>query len=292
MLNREVIITCAVTGSGDTTGASKHVPITPEQIANASIEAAQAGAAIVHIHVRDPETGKPSRKFELYKEVVDRIRASSTDLIINLTTGAGCLYIPSAENPAIGGPGTDFVSAEERVEHVMALKPEICTLDCGTVNFHGVVGINTMVDLETMADLMRQAGAKPEIEIFELGWLAAAKHMISKGLIEGTPLFQFCLGIPWGAEADPRVMALMRDSLPENSVWAGFGISHMEMPMVAQAMLLGGHVRVGLEDNLYLKKGHLATNAELVEKAKHIIEQLGGRAVGPDEARSKIGLRG
>ena len=290
-MNTEVILTCAVTGGGDTVGKHPAIPCTPRQIADATIESANAGASVAHIHVRDPETGAPGRDRGCFRQVVDFVRESNVDVMINLTTGMGGEYYPGGDDPAVGGPGTDFAPPEERVAHVEELRPEICSLDCGSMNFSGSVAMNTLDHLRVMAERIRDCGTKPEIEVFDLGQIWQAKQLISEGLIVGTPLFQLCMGIPWGVEADPRAMALMRDSLPPGSVWAGFGISRMQMPFVAQAMLLGGHCRVGLEDNLYLERGKFASNGELVEKAKHIIEQLGGRVLSPAEARERLGIR-
>ena len=289
-MNTEVILTCAVTGGGDTVGKHPAIPCTPRQIADATIEAASAGASIAHIHVRDPETGAPGRDRECFRQVVGFVRESNVDVVLNLTTGMGGEYYPGDEDPAVGGPGTDFAPPEERVAHVEELRPEICSLDCGSMNFAGSVAMNTLDHLRVMAERIRDCGTKPEIEVFDMGQIWQAKQLLSEGLIAGTPLFQLCMGIPWGVEADPRAMALMRDSLPPGSVWAGFGISRMQMPFVAQAMLLGGHCRVGLEDNLYLERGRFASNGELVEKAKHIIEQLGGRVLSPAEARERLGI--
>lgn len=289
-MNTEVILTCAVTGGGDTVGKHPAIPCTPRQIADATIEAANAGASVAHIHVRDPETGAPGRDRECFRQVVGFVRESNVDVVLNLTTGMGGEYYPGDEDPAVGGPGTDFAPPEERVAHVEELRPEICSLDCGSMNFAGSVAMNTLDHLRVMAERIRDCGTKPEIEVFDMGQIWQAKQLLSEGLIAGTPLFQLCMGIPWGVEADPRAMALMRDSLPPGSVWAGFGISRMQMPFVAQAMLLGGHCRVGLEDNLYLERGRFASNGELVEKAKHIIEQLGGRVLSPAEARKRLGV--
>ena len=289
-MNTEIILTCAVTGGADTVGKHPAIPHTPRQIADAVIESAQAGAAVAHIHVRDPETGAPGRDRECFRQVVGFVRESNVDVVINLTTGMGGDYHPGEDNPAVGGPGTDFATPEERVAHVEELRPEICSLDCGSMNFTDSVAMNTLHHLRIMAERIRDCGTKPEIEVFDMGQIWQAKQLISEGLIVGTPLFQLCMGIPWGVEADPRAMALMRDSLPPGSTWAGFGISRYQMPFVAQAMLLGGHCRVGLEDNLYLERGRFASNGELVEKARHIIEQLGGRVVSAEEARKKLGI--
>ena len=290
-MNREVIVTCAVTGAGDTVGRHPSIPVTPEQIAGAAIEAAGAGAAIAHMHVRDPETGQGSRDTALYREVVERVRASGVDVVINLTAGMGGDYFPSEADPAVPGPGTDLVGPEERLVHVEALRPEICSLDCGTLNFGDGIYISTASQLRIMAQRIKELGVKPELEVFDMGHLRFANQLIAEGLIEDPPLFQICLGIPWGAPADTATMKAMRDMLPAGAEWAGFGISAMEMPMVAQAVLLGGHVRVGLEDNLYLEKGVFASNGELVEKAIKIVELMGARAVTPAEARERLGLR-
>ena len=290
-MNNDVIITCAVTGAADTTSRSNLVPITPEQVANAAIEAAKAGAAVVHVHVRDPETGQGSRDTGLFKQTVDLIRDSSVDLVLNLTAGMGGDWIPGKEDPSMPGPGTDMVGPEERLAHVIECKPDICSLDCGTMNFGGdYTYINTEPFLRKMAQMVQEMGVKPELEVFDLGQIRLAQKLIDEGLIDTPPMFQICLGIPWGAGADTETMAAMKHALPNNALWAGFGISRMQMPMVAQAVLLGGNVRVGLEDNIYLDKGVLATNGMLVERAVEIIERLGARVVGPDEAREKMGL--
>jgi len=291
-LNSNVIITCAVTGAGDTVAKHPGVPVTPESVADAAISAAQAGAAIAHIHVRDPDTGQGSRDIELFRQAVELVRSSDTDVIINLTAGMGGALFPSDEDPAMPGPGTDNVGPEERLAHVEALQPEICSLDCGTMNFgDNEIYISTPQCLRREAELIQGWGIKPEMEVFDLGQICFARQLIDEGLIDSPPLFQICLGIPWGAAADTASMLAMRNALPPGANWAGFGVSRMEMPMVAQAVLLGGNVRVGLEDNLYLDRGVLASNAQLVERAVEIIERLGARAVGPDEAREQLGLR-
>ena len=290
-MNSEVIVSCAVTGAADTADKHPDLPITPEQIANAAIEAAKAGAAVAHCHVRDPETGKGSRDPVLFREVVERIRDSGTDVIINLTAGMGGDFIPSADDPSVAAPGSDVVGAVERLKHVEELLPEICSLDCGTLNFGESVYISTPDILRTMAQRIKDCGVKPELEVFDTGHVRFANQMVDEGLIEDPPLYQICLGIPWGAPATPDAMKAMRDMLPEGAQWASFGISRMEMPMVAQAVLMGGHARVGLEDNLYLERGVLASNGQLVEKAINIIELMGARAVTPAEAREKLGLR-
>ncbi len=292
-MNAEVMVTCAVTGAGDTYDKHPGLPVTPEQIADAAIEAAKAGAAIAHCHVRDPQTGKAARDPALFREVVARIRESGTDVVINLTAGMGGDFVVDPANPAVGGPGTDMAGAEERLAHVEELRPEICSLDCGTLNFGdgNDIYISTPAILRAMARRIMDRGVKPELEVFDMGHLRFANQLVAEGLIADPPLYQICLGIPWGAPADTRTMTALRDMLPPNAQWAGFGIGRLEMPMVAQAVLLGGHVRVGLEDNLYLERGVLATNGQLVDKAIRIIELLGARTLGPAEAREKLGLR-
>lgn len=293
-MNYDVIVTCAVTGAGDTTARHPGVPVTPEQIANAAIEAAKAGAAVAHIHVRDPQTGKGSRDPALFREVVDRVRSSGTDVVINLTAGMGGDWVPDSANPAMPGPGTDMIGPLERLAHVEDLLPEICSLDCGTLNFGDgeEIYISTPPTLRKMAELTKQWGVKPELEVFELGHIRFATQMIAEGLIADPPMFQICLGIPWGADQSVDTMKVMKDHLPAGASWAGFGISRMQMPMAAAAVVMGGNVRVGLEDNLYLDRGVLATNAQLVERVIEILQRMGARAVTPAEARSKLGLRG
>ncbi len=293
-MNYDVVVTCAVTGAGDTTGKSPHVPVTPKDIAAAAIEAAKAGAAIAHIHVRDPETGKGSRDPKLFKEVVDRVRDSGTDVVINLTAGMGGDWVPSDEDPAMPGPGTDMISAEERLAHVHECLPEICSLDCGTLNFGNgnEIYISTPPMLRHMAALTKEWGVKPELEVFELGHIRFATQMIHEGLIAEPPMFQICLGIPWGADQSVDTMKAMKDHLPQGANWAGFGISRMQMPMAATAVAMGGNVRVGLEDNIYLDRGVLATNGQLVTRAIEILERMGAHALNPQEARNKLRLRG
>ena len=293
-MNRNPVITCAVTGSGDTAGKHPDLPKSPEEIATAAIEAAKAGAAIAHIHVREPGTGKPVRDVGLYREVVDRIRDSDTDVIINLTTGmGGDLFLGPDDDPLNFADNTDCVGQMERMEHVEALLPEICSLDCGSFNYMGqnYVYVSTQTMLELGAKRLQEIGVKPELEVFDTGQIWFAKHMIDQGIIDSPPLFQVCLGIPWGAPATPGVFQAMVNELPESCNWTGFAIGAMEMPMVAQALLLGGNVRVGLEDNLYLKKGVLASNAQLVDRARTIIEAMGASAQTPAEARETMGLK-
>ena len=291
-MNREVVVTCAVTGAGDTVDKHPAIPVTPEQVANAAIEAADAGAAIVHIHVRDPETGQGSRDVTLFREAVERVRASGRDVLINLTAGMGGDLIIDDDDPSVAGPGSDMVNAETRMAHVEALRPDIATLDCGTINFSdsNYIYVQTPNMLRKMARRYQEIGVKPEMEVFDLGHLRFANQLVHEGIINAPAMYQICLGIPWGAGADSATMTAMVGQLPPQVFWSGFGISRTQMPMVAQAMLLGGNVRVGLEDNLYLEKGVPASNAELVEKAIRIIRDLGGRVCTADETRNKLGI--
>ncbi len=286
---RPVIITCAVTGGGDTVKLSPHVPVTPAQIADECIAAANAGAAIVHIHVRDPATGKPSMDLACYRETVERIRASGTRVLINLTTGAGARFNPSEGDPNVGDGSSTMASAAKRVEHVLALKPDLCSLDVATMNWSAHAFVNPPKMLDRMAQMIASAGVKPELEVFDLGHVRLARHMVESGSIAGPGLFQLCLGVPWGAPASPEAMMIMRNDLPPGAPWAAFGISRFQFPMVAQAVVLGGHVRVGLEDNLYLAHGQLSPgNAPLVERAVKIIESIGERVASVDEARALL----
>mgnify|MGYP003299999359 FL=1 len=292
-MNNEVIVTCAVTGAGDTLGKHPEVPVTPEQISNAAIAAAKAGASVAHIHVRDPETGLGSRDVNLFKEVVERIRDSETDIVINLTAGMGGDWVPSEENPSMPGPGTDMIGPEERLAHVKEIHPEICSLDCGTMNFGNgnEIYISPPGYLREMASMIQEWGVKPELEVFELGQIRFAKQMIKEGLINEPPMFQICLGIPWGAEQTVDSMKVMKDELPTNASWASFGIGRMQMPMAAAAVAMGGNVRVGLEDNLYLEKGVLASNDQLVIRIIEIIQRMGSRVLSPQETRDKLKLK-
>ena len=293
-MNRNVIVTCAVTGSGDSVNKHPAIPVTPKEIANAAIEAAKAGAAIAHIHVREPDSGKPSRRVELYSEVVSRIRESNVDVIINLTTGmGGDLFLGPDEEPMNFSDNTDCVGIMERIKHVEELLPEICSLDCGSFNYAegDYVYISTPNMLEQGARRLQEIGVKPELEVFELGHISFAKHLMAQGLLDDPPLFQVCLGIRWAAEANTASFKTMVDALPEDCNWAGFGTSAMEMPMVAQAVLLGGNIRVGLEDNLYLEKGVFASNGQLVERACNIVELMGCSIQTPSEARETLGLK-
>tara|TARA_B100002019_G_scaffold288551_1_gene302382 strand:- start:774 stop:1655 length:882 start_codon:yes stop_codon:yes gene_type:complete len=292
-MNNEVIVTCAVTGAGDTLGKHPEVPVTPEQISNAAIAAAKAGASVAHIHVRDPETGLGSRDVNLFKEVVERIRDSETDVVINLTAGMGGDWVPSEENPSMPGPGTDMIGPEERLAHVKEIHPEICSLDCGTMNFGNgnEIYISPPGYLREMASMIQEWGVKPELEVFELGQIRFAKQMIKEGLINEPPMFQICLGIPWGAEQTVDSMKVMKDELPTNASWASFGIGRMQMPMAAAAVAMGGNVRVGLEDNLYLEKGVSASNDQLVTRVIEIIQRMGSRVLSPKETRDKLKLK-
>ena len=290
-MSRPVIITCALTGGAPLSGKNKAVPVSPQDIAESALGAARAGAAIVHIHVRDPKTGEPSMQFELYRETVERIRDAGVDVIINLTTGPGARFVPGDDDPNVGGKGSTLRPWPERVAHVEQLKPEVCSLDVGSMNFGERVFVNTPADLRAMAKAIRDNGTKPELEVFELGHIRLATHLVESGLVAPPPLFQICLGIPWGATATPETMLAMRDQLPAGALWAAFGIGAAQFPMTAQAVLLGGHVRVGLEDNLYLGRGVPApSNAALVEKAVAIVEQLGEHPATVAEARAILGL--
>ncbi|MEJ5868519.1 3-keto-5-aminohexanoate cleavage protein [Pseudokineococcus sp. 5B2Z-1] len=291
-MNRDVILTCALTGAGDTTAKNPHVPVTPQQIAESGVEAARAGAAVVHVHVRDPETRQGSRDVAAYAEVVERIEASGVDVVVNLTAGmGGDLQVPDAD-PLGSGPGTDLVSARERLAHVEEIRPEICTLDCGTLNFGDgdMTYVSTPEMLRAGAARIQELGVKAEMECFDTGHVRAGNQLVAEGLMDAPALYQLCLGIPYGAPAEPRVAQAMADMVPADANWAGFGIGRMQMPMVAQMVLLGGNVRVGLEDNLYLSRGVPATNAQLVDRARTIIESMGARVLSPAEGREKLGL--
>ena len=292
-MNPNVIITCALTGAGDTVDKHPAIPVTPTQIAAAAVEAAKAGATVVHCHVRDPNTGKGSRDPALYREVMARIRDSGVDIIVNLTAGmGGDLEIGGGENPLAFGPATDLVGPLARLVHVEELLPDICTLDCGTLNFGDgdTIYVSTPAALRAGAKRITELGVKAELEIFDTGHLWFANQMIKEGLLRD-PLFQLCLGIPWGAPADTTTMKAMVDNLPASATWAAFGIGRMQMPMAAQAVLLGGHVRVGLEDNLWLDKGVPASNGSLVERVIKLIECMGARPMSPAAGRVKMGLK-
>ncbi|MFT3760995.1 3-keto-5-aminohexanoate cleavage protein [Thauera sp.] len=291
-MSKPVILTCAITGGDDTAGRFPAVPVTPLQIADSAIEACKAGAAIAHIHVRNPDTGKPSIELALYQEVVERIRDSGSPVIVNLTTGAGARFIPSDDTANTVGEGSNLRTPAERARHIAALRPEICSLDMGSLNFGKGALINIQKHIETIAAVIHEAGVKPELEVFDTGHIALAKHMIGQGLIEPNPLWQLVMGVPWGAPADPDMLMAMRNLLPAGANWAAFGIGPKEYPMLAQSALLGGHVRVGLEDNLYIEKGVQATsNAQLVEKGINVLKTLGFEPATPAQAREMLGLK-
>jgi uncharacterized protein (DUF849 family) len=292
-MNREVFITCAVTGSGGTQDMSPHVPRSPAQIATAAIDAAKAGAAIVHCHVRDPETGKPSRDPALYREVTERIRDADTDVILNLTAGmGGDLMFDGTESMNRMSQKSDMAGAAERVQHVVDCRPEICTLDCGTMNFAEAdyVMVNTPGMLRDMAARMAACGVRIEIEAFDTGHLWFAKQLVTEGIIPDPVLVQLCMGVPWGAPDDLNTFLAMVNNVPAHWHWSAFALGRNEMPYVAAAVLAGGNVRIGLEDNLYLSKGVLATNAQLVEKAVTIVENMGARVIGPEAVRDRLHL--
>ncbi|MEP3345718.1 MAG: 3-keto-5-aminohexanoate cleavage protein [Litoreibacter sp.] len=292
-MNREVFITCAVTGSGSTQDKSPHVPRSPKEIADSAIAAAKAGAAVVHCHVRDPETGVPSRDLKLYRELTDRVRDAEIDVVLNLTAGMGgdMVFGPTtAPLPTVAG--TDMVSAEERVAHVAECLPEICTLDCGTMNFAEAdyVMTNTPGMLTAMGTMMTKLGVKPEIEAFDTGHLWYAKQLVKDGVLEGPALVQLCMGVPWGAPDDLNTFMAMVNNIPEDWTFSAFGLGRNQMPIAAASILAGGNVRVGLEDNLMLDRGVLATNEALVGRAIEITERLGAKIIGPDAVREKLGL--
>jgi uncharacterized protein (DUF849 family) len=288
---RQAFITCAVTGSADSVRKNANVPVTPAQIAASALAAHAAGAAIVHLHVRDPKSGLASRDPALFRDVVERIRSQNRDVILNLTGGMGGDLLMGPDNaPLAFRAGTDFVGPHERIAHVIELSPEIGSLDCGSLNFDELLYGTTPGFLRTMARAYRQNNVRPELEVFELGHIEIAKQLLAEGLINRPALFQLCLGIKYGAPASSEAMMAMRNALPAGSHWSAFGLGRMQMPMVAQSVLLGGNVRVGLEDNLYLDKGIPATNAQLVERARAIIELLGVRLLSAQETRELLGL--
>ena len=293
-MNRNVLITCAVTGSGSTQDRSPHVPRSPKEIADSAIAAAKAGAAIVHCHVRDPETGTPSRDLALYREVTDRIRESDTDVVLNLTAGmGGDIVFGDTENPfPVNEAGTDMVGATERMAHIAECLPEICTLDCGTMNFAEAdyVMTNTPGMLRAMGQMMTDLGVKPEIEAFDTGHLWFAKELVKEGVLASPALVQLCMGVPWGAPNDLNTFMAMVNNVPDDWDWSAFSLGRDQMAYVAASVLAGGNVRVGLEDNLWLGKGQLAENWQLVERAGTIIENMGAKLMGPDEVRAQLGL--
>jgi len=292
MHDRATLITCAVTGNLTRPEDTPHLPITPEQIASDCLGAADAGAAAVHIHVRDPQTGKPSMDVDLYRDVVNRIRKGNRGLVINLTTGPGGRYVPSEDDPKLYAPGTTLLPPEKRVEHIALIRPDVCSLDLNTMNSGTDVVINTPRNVRQMAAVMRASGVKPELEIFDSGDLHLARDLIRDGTLDGPGLWTFVLGVKYGFAATPETLLYARNLLPEGAIWSAFGIGRAEFPIVAQSWLFGGHVRVGLEDNIYLAKGVLAkSNAELVTKAVDIVGQLGGRVASTSEARAMLNLR-
>ena len=293
-MNKDVFITCAVTGSGGTQDRSPHVPRSPEQIATSAIAAAKAGAAVVHCHVRDPENGKPSRKLEYYREVTERIREADVDVVLNLTAGMGgdMIFGPTEKPLPLSPEGTDMIGASERVQHVSECLPEICTLDCGTMNFAEAdyVMTNTPGMLTAMGSMMTKLGVKPEIEAFDTGHLWYAKQLVKDGVLDSPALVQLCMGVPWGAPDDLNTFMAMVNNVPDDWTFSAFSLGRNQMAYVAAAVLAGGNVRVGLEDNLWLDKGVLAENWQLVERAGTIIENMGARVIGAAEVREKLGL--
>jgi uncharacterized protein (DUF849 family) len=295
-MNWNAFITCAITGAGDTVGRSPHVPVTPDQIAQSAIEAAEAGAAVAHIHVRDPETGRGARDPQLYKGVVDRIRASGVDVVVNLTAGmGGDLVLGGDEAPLPPAEdGTDLAGATERLAHVELLMPEICTLDCGSMNFASggdYIMVNTPGALRTMAKRVQELGVRPELEVFDTGHLVQVKELLADGLLDDPVLVQLCMGIAYGAPDDPGTLMAMVNQLPPGAIFSAFSIGRMQLPYVAMAVLAGGNVRVGLEDNLYLSRGELASNADLVARARSILEAMNVRVLTPSDVRSLLELK-
>ena len=292
-MSKDVFITCAVTGSGATQDRSHHVPRSPEQIANSAIAAAKAGAAVVHCHVRDPGTGAPNRRLDLFREVTERIRESETDVILNLTAGmGGDIVFGPTEHPLPPIEGTDMAGASERVQHIAECLPEICTLDCGTMNFAEAdyVMTNTPGMLTAMGQMMTHLGVKPEIEAFDTGHLWYAKQLVKDGVLDSPALVQLCMGVPWGAPDDLNTFMAMVNNVPDDWTFSAFGLGRNQMAYVAASVLAGGHVRVGLEDNLWLDKGVLAENWQLVERAGTIVENMGARLMTPAQVREKLGL--
>ncbi|MFO7804707.1 MAG: 3-keto-5-aminohexanoate cleavage protein [Paracoccaceae bacterium] len=292
-MNREVFITCAVTGSGSTQDRSPHVPRSPKEIAESALAAARAGAAVVHCHVRDPRTGAPSRELGLYRELTERIREAEVDVVLNLTAGmGGDIVFGGAERPLPTGEGTDMIGATERVAHIADCLPEICTLDCGTMNFAEAdyVMTNTPGMLQAMGRMMTELGVKPEIEAFDTGHLWYAKQLVADGVLAPDALVQLCMGVPWGAPDDLNTFMAMVNNVPTGWTFSAFGLGRHQMPYVAASVLAGGNVRVGLEDNLMLGRGEMATNAQLVERAVTIVEGLGARVIGPQDVRARLNL--
>jgi uncharacterized protein (DUF849 family) len=294
-MNWDVFITCAITGSGETAHKSPHVPVTPQQIAESAIDAARAGAAVVHIHVRDPETGKGSRNTDYYAEVVERVRAADVDVVVNLTAGMGGDMVLGGDEQVLplNPDGTDMAGATERLDHVRTLLPEICTLDCGTMNFASggdYIMVNTPSMLRSMAKQVQELGVRPELEVFDTGHLVQVKELMRDGLLDDPVMIQLCMGIAYGAPDDPTTFMAMVNTLPNDCVYSAFSIGRMQIPFVAMAALAGANVRVGLEDNLYAGPGQLATNAVLVEKAKTLLDTMGARTMSAQAVRDKLKL--
>ncbi|SDC21376.1 Uncharacterized conserved protein, DUF849 family [Pelagirhabdus alkalitolerans] len=289
-MTKKVMLTAAVTGAGDTTNKNPNVPVTPKEIAESAIESAKAGATVVHVHARDPKTKGVSHDVDHYREIVDRIRDSKTDAVINITSGGGGDFIPSLDTPAAGGNGTDIQTPKERHEPVGELLPEMCTLDCGTTNFGQMIYMSPTDWLREQAKLVQKSGVKPELEVFDTGHLRFANQLVKEGLISNDPMYQFCLGIPWGAEADMETLMYMKNRIPENGHFSAFSIGAKQLPMVTQTALLGGNVRVGLEDNLYLRKGVLASNEQLVDQAVKQLHAHDIEVLTPQEARIQYNL--
>jgi uncharacterized protein (DUF849 family) len=288
----KTVLTAAITGAGTRPEDTPHLPITPEQIATSALECAEAGASVVHIHVRDPETGRPAIALELYEDTVDRIKKHNKDVIINLTTGPGAVFVPGKEKLSVGGPGTYLFDAELRVRHIEKIKPDICSIDFNTMHQAGNgIRINHRSIVKEMIERVQTVGCKPELEIFDSGDFRIAKEFVEEGIIASPPLWQFALGIKYGWDATPETLDYARRQLPQSAVWSAFGISKMEMPIVVQSWLYGGHIRVGLEDNIFIEKGILAeSNAELVTKAVRVVKDLGGQIANYQEAREIFNL--
>lgn len=296
-MKRKVVVTCAVTGDGPIHPRYPNYPVTPQQIAGACLEAAEAGASVVHIHGRNPSTGLGDRSPEVFRDIVDLVRKQNPNVLINLTTGMGATFVPDPGDEAVAHPTTDVGTAQERVGHVTDLRPQLCTLDATTMNLEGGIAgapdcvfMNTPGKLKDMAELIRSAKVKPEIEVFNPGDILLARKLIEQGHIDEPPLFQICLGVKWSAPADARTLLYMRDLLPANAIWSAFGISRWQMEIVALSTILGGHCRVGLEDNIYLERGVFATNGQLVDRACRIIRDLGCEVATADEAREILGV--
>ena len=287
----KTVVTCAVTGNLTRPEQTPHLPITPEEIAESALAAAGAGAAVAHLHVREPGTGRPSMALELYREVVERIRTRNKELILNITTGPGGRFVPSEDDPKLAGPGTTLLPPDRRVEHIAALRPEICTLDLNTMNSGGEVVINTPGNVRRMAGVIAAAGVRPEIELFDSGDIALMHDLLADGTLTSPPLCSFVMGVRYGFQPGPETVLYARDLLPAEAQFTAIAIGRASFPTVALSYLAGGHVRVGLEDGVYLARGVLApSNAALVEKARRIVEDLGGQVASPAEAREILGL--